>query len=349
MQSSISTIFIVLITACLTIGAIPIFAQTPEKLDPLKFFDEHKRWYTGPNAEPWFYFFGIAEADVRNSIEHWETVGKDLTNLGASLAKGRYYSGGETHSSYLRWSREKGFIWLHVDHCQGGPMRILRGRVETEPEAVLLVPETILGLPSNDGGHGDHGNHSSQPKQFRMLSIKWMGAAYLIQKEHLADFADFSSGLGEYNTSYRIDLGEPFLVMGTDEAETGSREYTPPIYPRGYESFHKPPIRGSITSIAKARRQIDADSDSHDRLVTTIKLKLEGAAVTTAPIKLLPVGQERGFTEEFELRSIKGNVATVVHSRSIPKRSCAVTELEDCKAGDHLKLRVGIVLSSNGL
>jgi hypothetical protein len=345
MINLIPRIGIALIIACLIIGAVPSFPQTPEKPDPLKIFDEHKRWYTGPDSEAWFNFFGIPEDEVRKSIEYWEAVGKDLADLDGSLTKGRYYSGGHTHSSFLRWSKGKGFIWLHVDHCQGGPMRILRGRVEMEPEGVVLIPEITLGISS---GHDGHGNYSSQPKQFRMLAIKWMGSLYLVQKENLADFADFSAGLGDYNGNYRFDLGEPFLVMGTD-AETGSRKYTAPVYPRGYERFHRPPFRGSIIAIAKGRRQVDAESDIHDRLVTTIKIKLENAAGPASPIRLLPVGQELGFVEEFELKSIKGNVATVEHSRLIARRNCVVSSSEDCKDPDHLKLRIGIVLSSNGL
>ena len=337
-------LFLTVFLACLAFTS-SAFSQESGKIDPLKFFDEHKRWYRG-NTEAWFYFFDIPEAEVRKSIEHWEEIGKDLKNLDSSLTKGHYGIGGETHGSYLRWSQEKGFIWLHVDFCQGGPMRILRGRAEIVPEGVVLIPDIVLG---SSGGHGGgHGENSNQPKQFRMVAIMWMDAVYLVQREQLADFADYSAGLGDYNRHSPYLGDNPFLTMGIG-GETNGATYSPPVYPRGLERYHKQPIRGSITSIAKSRRVLDPESDAFDRLVTPIKIRLERTTDLKSPIKLIAVAQDLDFDEEFELKSVQGNIATVEHSRPITKRNCVAITSGDCKDPDHLKLRVGMVLSSNGL
>lgn len=334
-----------LILYSLTIIVSPALSQESRKIDPLKFFDEHKRWYTGSNAEPWFYFSDIPDTEVRKSIEHWEEIGKDIVDLDGSLTRGIYAGGGSTHGSFLRYSQKKGFIWLHVDFCQGGPIKILRGRVEIVPEGVVLKPEITLGGSSRHSGHGQH----LEPKQLQMVAIKWMNAVYLVQKEYIADFADYSAGLGDYNGNFPYMFDNPFLAMSIGDVEANTITYKPPVYPQGYEKYHKPPIRGAVISIGKGSRQVDIESESYDRLVTSIKIRLEKTAVFKSPIKLLVAGQEMGFIEEFELKSIRGNIATIEHSRLITKTNCVATTPESCKNPDHLMLNMGMVLSSNGL
>src|SRR5215203_4724566 len=170
----------ILFSAFLFVFCVSAFAQTP---DPLAFFDEHKRWYNGP-GEPWFYFFDIAKADVRRSIEKWVEINRSLESAGRGDG-GHFWSGGFTHGTVVRWSKDKGYIWLDVDLCQGGPMRIVHGRVEKTPVGLTLIPELKLGV-----GHSDHASHASHAERIEFVSVDWRGAKYLVRKNNVADFAD---------------------------------------------------------------------------------------------------------------------------------------------------------------
>lgn len=324
-------------------SAATLFAQNAERPDPLKIFDEHKRWYTG-TTEAWFNFFDIPESDIRSSIEHWEEIGKDLGTIDSSK-KGRFGSGGDTHGSYLRWTLEKGFIWLHVDHCQGGPMRILRGSVEVVPDGIVLTPKLRLGQSSV---HGAHAAHSRSLETFKFVAVRWMDAVYLVQKENLPDFADYSAGLGDYNGRFSYMFGNPYLAMGVAD-EKRSAGYVEPSYPKGYDRFHKSPVRGSIVSIGKGRREVDPDSDTHDRWTTPIKVNVQLSSKVNSSINLIPVGEDLENVDEFQLVSVKNGIATVNHIRLVAKPNCTPTSYEDCKDPGYLKLRRGLILSSNGL
>lgn len=96
-------------------------------VDAVKYFDENKRWYNN-FTEHWFNFFDIPEEEIRNAIIHWEQIGEDLKNS-ANEGEGTYGNGGDTHGDFLRWSEKSGFVWLNVNKCNGGPMKITRGRV----------------------------------------------------------------------------------------------------------------------------------------------------------------------------------------------------------------------------
>ena len=323
-------------------SSVPAFSQQPSQIDPLALFDEKKVWHTG-FTEAWFNFFGIPEGEIRKTIEHWENIGRDLTKATDSKSSGRYYSGGVTHGSFLRWSESNGFVWLDVDHCMGGPMRIRRGRVELVPEGILLIIEANLG---NSGGHGGHGGHAVQSDRISFVSVAWNDSLFLVRKEDLDDFADYAAGLGEFNSEYYPYDDNPFFASGRSDSR--AKVVGLPIFPAGYEKYLKRPVRGSVTTVGKGVRRLDPDSDSSDYLVTQLKLVIEDTTNLSPGLKLRPGNVEEYFGETFEVKSFKGKVAVIEHVRSIPKKDCVVSSHTDCKDFDHIKLRKGLTLSSNG-
>ena len=320
--------------------AIPAFSQAEATVDPLAFFDKEKRWYRGASAESWFNFFGIPESDVRNSIEHWERIGRDIENA----RSGGYGSGGATHGTYVRWSERSGFVWLDVDHCMGGPMRIVRGRAEVVPTGVILFPEIRLG---HSEGHDGHGQHSNSSNRIDLLSITWMRGNFLVTKDRLRDFSDWTAGLGEYNDRSPFIDEYPFLASWDGESDSEPATYQLPVYPAGYERYIKRPVRGTVISIGKAQRRVNVDSEDSDELITPFKIRVESVDNLKVGMFLHVVREEPGFDESFEVRAFKGNVATVHNVRSVPKKSCVVSAANDCKEWDHVKLRPGLLLSSN--
>jgi hypothetical protein len=320
------------------------FAQVEKGVDPLEFFDKEKRWWRG-GSESWFNFFGIPEAEVRNSIEQWERIGRDIEKSGSTRSAGYGGIGGGTHGTYVRWSALSGFVWLDVDDCAGGPMRIVRGRAEVVPTGVIFYPEIRLGVSE---GHEGHSQHSKQLDRMDFLSVTWMQGTFLVPKDRIRDFSDYAAGLGEYNNRFAFMNETPFLEGREDVSESEPKTFELPVYPAGYEQYLKRPVRGSVTSIGKAVRRVNEDSDTYDELVTPFKIRLESAANLKVGQFLRVVGAEQGYDEAFEVRGFKGNVATVQNVRSVPKRNCVISAGDDCKVWDHVKLRSGLLLSSNG-
>ena len=225
-------------------------------------------------------------------------------------------------------------------------MRILRGRVEVIPEGVAFIPEVALGRSM---GHAQHTKHADKQGRMLLATVSWLGMTYLVPNESLSDFSNYAAGLGEYNGNFIYMFDAPFLSTMADESESVVSKPRSPVYPAGYETYLKRPIRGAVIAIGKGTRRVDQDSDTSDTLVTPLKIKLENTENLKAGLNLHAVGEEAGFTESFELRSYDGDVATVDHVRLIPKKNCVVSEYDDCSEPVHLRLRLGLVLSSNGL
>ena len=223
-------------------------------------------------------------------------------------------------------------------------MRIVRGRAEVSPTGVNLFPEIRLG---HSQGHGEHGAHSKLADRIDLISITWMRGTFLVTKDQLRNFSDWAAGLGEYNDRSPFIDEYPFLSSWEAESDSEGATFQLPVYPPGYERYIKRPVRGTVISIGKSQGRVNIDSDVSDELITPLKIKVESADNLKIGMFLHAVGEEPGFDESFEVRAFKGNVATVHNVRSVPKKSCVASAANDCNEWDHVKLRPGLLFSSN--
>ena len=318
--------------------------ETP--IDPVRYFDENSRWYN-EFTEHWFYFFDISNEDVRTSIKHWSEIGDDLkTNSNSS--EGTYSNGGETHGDYLRWSEKRGFVWLKVNKCQGGPMKIIRGRVIRDGQSFRFKPTQVFGESKG------HGNHGTQISEVEFFPVKWRKADYLIQKNSLANFADYTAGLNP-ETSGLFDEGWYFSKLFQDHKGSVNER---PIFPRGYEKLVKAPIKTSILRVGKPYRRskpLVRDDDgleideSHDDQITEVKIK-GGKSVGIYPGVLIR------FLNKPDDYRVDGVVVTKVfesysiaeYITDIPKLNCKKSDFANCEPEEKRRLKVGLKLSTTG-
>ena len=323
------------------------FAQQTKPVDAVRYWDENKRWYN-EFTEHWFHFHDISENDVRDSIVFWEKIGRDLEDLAAS--GGMYGNGGDTHGDYLRWSEASGFIWLNVNKCAGGPMRITRGRVIVSPSIITFVPEAVLG---SSAGHGHHGSH---PSSRVFVPVRWRNIEYLIAESRIKNFADYAAGL-DHSESGIYDGGmEYFVKWGGKEI---GNENELPVFPTEYARYIKNPFKAKIVAIGKTfRRSKPAEFDEnrkavdqdYDDLVTQVTVDLGKRSGLTKDVLLRFLIEDDDYSiEGIEIQKVGDSYAVGEYVRDIPKKTCVKTETEDCLPPSNRPLRVGQKLSTTGV
>jgi hypothetical protein len=327
------------------LASVPIcFGQVNEKkpsVDAVKYFDENKRWYN-EFTEHWFYFNNISENDIRDSIIHWEQIGKDLENT-TNEWSGTFGNGGETHGDYLRWSEKSGFIWLRVNKCQGGPMQIIRGKVSFSLTGVQLIPESIFG---EMGSHGK--DHSKHNQKYEFLFVRWYDVPFLIEKRTISDFADYTAGLGEFNENYQFlgILGSPFFSKLGVEYNENADEL--PKFPKGYEKFIKKPVKAKIIAIGKSFRRTDKDNEDWEELITEVKLDAGKNKGAISNLFLHFVKEEEHWMEKIIIKRVGATSSWAQIIRSVRKKNCVVSEYNDCENFKYTPIKIGLELSTTG-
>lgn len=318
------------------------YSQNADKVDVVKYFDENKRWYND-YTEHWFNFFDIPEEEVRNSIIQWEKIGADLENAKEQWA-GTFFSGGETHGDYFRWSEKNGFVWLKVNKCAGGPMQIIRGRVIVNSNQIQLLPEHKSGTE-----HHGHGGHQKSHEQINLLFVKWRGVPFLVPRNAISNFADYTAGLGEFNGYFSSILGNPFLGKSGVEGNENFDEL--PVFPVGYEKFVKKPIKGQIISIGKSFRRTDPieyNAENWEHLVIPVRINVGKAHGAVPNLQLFFVDVESSGVEEIKIKKVAANTSLAEIIRTVRKRNCVVTEYNDCENPEFPEIKAGQKVSTTG-
>lgn len=328
-----------------------IYFGQAEDIDAVKYFDENKRWYN-TFTEHWFMFFDIPEAEIRDSIIQFDKISKDL-KTSKNEWEGTYGNGGDTHGSYLHWSKNSGFVWLVVNKCNGGPMKITRGKVLVTDSAVKFIPEKVLTSSFQHGGHSHQKSDEYKTREF--LFVEWRKANFVIESNELTNFADFTAGLNP-ETSGLNDEGWYFSKVS--QSYVGSANELP-IFPAGYEKYVRKPFKATIISVGRSfrRAKSDAPADSdetqksymlnYDDLVTEVKLDI-GKSSNISPGMFL-----RFVPETYEYRTNGMKITKVFDNHSIaeyvtdaPKKTCKKSDSENCEAEERRTLKAGLRLST---
>jgi len=228
--------------------------------------DQWGYWENGVTESWWLSSDDFTKEDAVNAVARWKSIGVNNKNAPGGEWEGDYFSGSDTHGTYMRWSPQAGFIISHVDKCQAKVMGVSYGRVDASPTLVQFFPEFSK---ESSSSHGHSHSKAPKPSVLRFVPVEWRGQRMLVGEGTMSDFGDYVAGLGKYN------YGGGFLYLGyvefltkrevgggshleTESAppqeETGAGE-KPPVVPPGYERFLKKPIEATITAIGKRRVQ----------------------------------------------------------------------------------------------
>lgn len=159
--------------------------------------DQWGYWQNGVSEAWWFSKGEFTTAQADEAVSRWKKIGDELQNASQSDWAGTYFSGSETHGTYMRWSGQKGFIIAHIDKCQAKVMGVTYGRVEVSPTVIKFFPEFNNASAKNKHQH----SHSDKLAPIRFVPVKVNRDQLLIREDEMPAFGDFMAGLGTYNFS----------------------------------------------------------------------------------------------------------------------------------------------------
>lgn len=313
--------------------------------------DSYGRWINGV-TEPWWFSESVSKEDIAAAQRQWAAIGNENIAASESLWAGNYFIGGDTHGSYLRWSRQNAFVLFHVNKCEARVMGFSYGKVVFSPSLIQLLPEKTL---SDSTKHG-HNRHST----LRLLPISWRQVKYLVPENEIADFADYVAGLGEYNDP-NFTLIEYAQFFSKSEVQTtgvaglvarnkNSFGFVEPMVPAGYERFMKKPIDAKITAKGKSYLRHNPENEWWDDLVIPVTIDAGSADGLKTKMSLRVVGSE-GFgngeevvkTTKVGLHSTRG-----VIERPVRRKPCVKFDpTDDCKNPDYQPVKLGSRVTTN--
>src|SRR5258705_5765054 len=336
----IGRIACLIITAVVGSGSLSIEAQTQSSSADL---DSYARWVNGI-SEPWWFSESLAQEDIAAVQRQWTAIGNENRVSGNNLWTGDYFIGGDTHGSYLRWSRQNGFVLFHVDKCAARVMGFSYGKVISSPTLIEFLQERAA---SESPKHG----HST----FRFLPVTWRNDKYLVPDNAIEDFADYVAGLGEYNDpNFTLIEFQPFFSRPDREsAEVGDvgrkkrSGFVEPIVPPGYERFIKRPVDAEITAKGKSYIRHNAENEWWDDLVVPVTINAGSARGLKTNMSLRVVGRE-GFV--IKTTKVRLHSASGVIEQPVRKRPCVkFAPTDDCKDLEYQPVKRGSRVTTNPL
>jgi hypothetical protein len=197
-------------------------------------------WENGVSESWWFSTDEFTQLQADAAIAKWNQLGVELRATATNDWTGDYFRGGETHGSYLRWSKS-GFVIVHVDKCQAKVMGLSYGSVGLSTGLPTLI-EQFNNNPKSQG----HAHNPGLPTTL-FVPIKWRGDFLLIEEREMPNFGEYVAGLGKYNGFMEL-LYDEFYRKLTTASEKYS-EHSEPQMPNGFEHHLKKPITTSIISV----------------------------------------------------------------------------------------------------
>lgn len=205
--------------------------------------DQWGAWENGVTESWWLSSRDFTKEEAGEAIQRWKRIGVVNAKPEAIWA-GDYFSGGETHGTYVRWSPGGGFLIANVDKCQALVMGVIYGRVEVTPSLIRFVPEFSK---SSATSHGPAHSGPAGKGAMSFVPVKWRSQLLLIPEEEIENFADYAAGLGEFNAVNEFNVDGSYFFHRF-EGEKSVPDETP-IVPSQYERFLKEPITATVTGV----------------------------------------------------------------------------------------------------
>jgi hypothetical protein len=314
------------------------------------------RWENGITESWWFDEQKTSKEDVAAARSLWRAIEAENSETPNEWA-GDYFIGNDTHGSYMRWSRQNGFVLAHVDKCQAMLMGISYGKVNSTPTLIRF-------LSNQPAGQASHPHAHRQKMTMNFVPVVWRGVHRLIPANEMSDFGDYVAGLGKYNEWLRdgffyIEAVEFFskheAIARTDSSISKTEEQDvvediQPIVPPGYERYLKKPIEARITSVGAGNRKVSRENEWWDDFVIPVTINAGSAEGLKPKMVLRLIGAKGfgGFGEAVEVKHVGLHSSKGIIIRTIRKSPCVkFAETDDCQDTEYEAVSVGWQVSTS--
>lgn len=318
--------------------------------------DSYGRWENGVSEAWWFDPAEFAAESISEVQTRWQNIGVENDGSKDNGWQGDYSSGGETHGTYMRWSRQGGYVLMNIDKCAARVMGFSYGTAEAS-DALVEFKTVFKQSSSHTHGHA----HSPPPVKIRFLPVTWRGVRYLIGENEIADFGDYAAGLGNYNRGlgeFMISDAHDFFYKikvqaqkdQANEDQPNEKDKSLPVVPPGYERFVKKPIEAKLTSVGTGYRKIARENEWWDDFVIPVTISAGQASGVKRKMSLRLVGLEGfgGIEEIVEIKQVGLRASRGVIVRPIRKNPCVkFSDEDDCAEPEYLPLKVGLQLTTD--
>lgn len=281
---------VTLLTLFFGAGAHDCLAQT----------DEWGAWKNGI-AEPWWLSSKtFTNQEAETAMARWKViVPTDSQEVSQSWA-GDYYSGGETHGTFVRWS-PAGFVIADVDRCQALVMGLTYGRVKTTGPLIQFTPE----FSKSSKLHAHVSSVTREPSVLSFILVRWRDRLFLIPQNRIQDFADYVAGLGDFNGLHGFNLEDSFFYSRYAGKDAVANT---PVLPQEYQRFLKKPITAKVTAIEGKKLQRNY-SDEFTSKTLSFAAQYELASLTFVRVN---VGSTRGAKKGMFFRLSEPDLGEIV-------------------------------------
>lgn len=326
--------------------ALGLAASVPASGQEAPRLDQYGRWVNGI-SEPWMFSASLPKENVNLVQQKWSAIESENKAAVEKQWSGKYFTGGDTHGSYLRWSKQNGFVLMHVDKCAAQVMGFSYGKVVFTSILIQFMPEATVSSQTR---------HEHSMKATRFLPVTWRSDRYLVPEDEIADFGDYIAGLGKYNdwAGNHVEVVEFFAKLDQESAGTLDQLARPsrikkakakmdlPKVPSGFERFMKKPIDIRITTVGKAWLKLNGENPWWNDLIipTTINA---GQAEGVRPRMIFRTDSD----ETIVASKVGSHSSEAIVVRSVRKRPCVRSKDDDCGEIIYSPIRVGLRASTS--
>jgi hypothetical protein len=320
--------------------SIAVMAQATVQMD------QYGRWVNGV-SEPWYFPESISKEVIGSIQKKWSADQEETNARDGNEWEGTYFTGGDTHGSYLRWSQRGGFVLMDVDKCAATVMGFSYGKVISSPNLIQILPEKAV-TPSARHSHG-------MQAAIRFLPVSWQGKKYLVSEDKISEFCDYVAGLGKYNdwAGNYIELEAFFskldkeVIGSVDALSKPARivkdSFDAPIVPPGYERFIRKPIVVTVIALGRSYRKHDPENEWWDHLITPLTMDV-GQARVRRQMKFRLANSD----ETIQVTKVSAHISRGIIVRSVRKQPCVrFSDTDDCTETDYPPIEIGLKASTS--
>ncbi len=198
--------------------------------------EQFRYWNNGVGIANRWVIGNMPESEIVEVKKRWDEIGESLKTTTNPFA-GTYFQSGN-RGYYLRWSPEKGFVYVY--YYEYFVLDASFGKIVIEDSVIEFIPEREMTYSRS--------NYSLK------TPLSWVPAfkgKYFVKKEAVKSFGDFYAGFGEFNgfpRKWNCDCG-PFAERADKNVDYDKNAAY--ILPDKYSSAILKPISGRIATVGK--------------------------------------------------------------------------------------------------